>query len=56
MFEVGQKVILDNETNAEIVKVLKNGKIKISFWVHGFAMIKPELWTDTVRAARLAAR
>jgi len=53
MFTTGQKVILDNSTKAEVVKVFKNGKVKISFWVHGFAMIRPELWTDTVRANRL---
>lgn len=53
MFTTGQKVILDNSTKAEVVKVFKNGKVQIRFWVHGFAMIRPELWTDTVRANRL---
>jgi hypothetical protein len=56
MFEVNQKVTLDNETNAEVVKVLKNGMVKISFWVQSGFMIKPELWTDTVKAKRLTAR
>lgn len=53
MFTAGQKVILDNDTKAEVVKVFKNGKVKISFWVQTTLMLRPELWTDTVRAARL---
>lgn len=55
MFAIGQKVMLDNETKAEVVKVFKNGKVRISFWVQTSFMIRPELWTDNVRAARLTA-
>jgi hypothetical protein len=51
--KTGCKVLIDGKDRAEVVKVLKNGKVKVSFWVQAFGMTKPELWTDTVRAERL---
>lgn len=55
MFEVGQKVTTQFGRKAEVVKVLKNGKVKIKIWVQGGFMSKPELWNDTVRAETLVA-
>jgi len=52
--EIGQKVTMKDGTKAEVVKVFKNGKVKIQFWIQTFGMINPELWTDTVKADRLA--
>ena len=53
--EIGAKVMIDCKDKAEVVKVLKNGKIKVKFWVQTFGMIKPELWTETYRAERITA-
>ena len=52
----GDKVLIDGTQVAEIVKIFKNRKSKVSFWVHTFGMIQPELWTETVHTARLTAR
>ena len=43
-----------NGSQVEVLKVFKNGKVKIQFWVHTFGMVSPQLWTETVRADRLA--
>lgn len=55
MFAVGQKVTTQFGHKAEVVKVLRNGKVKIEMWVQGGFMTKPELWKDTVRAETLVA-
>ena len=52
----GDKVFIDGTQIAEIVKIFKNCKAKVSFWVQTSGMIHPELWTETVRIARLTAR
>ena len=56
MMEAGTKVLIDGKDKAEVVKALKNGKVKVQFWVQTLGMLKPELWTDTVRAERMVAR
>jgi hypothetical protein len=53
--QVGDKVLIDGKDKAEVVKVFKNGKVKVSFWVQSFGMVRPELWTETCRAERLSA-
>ena len=52
----GDKVLIDGTQVAEIVKVFKSCKAKVAFWVQTTGMIQPELWTETVRIARLTAR
>ena len=53
--QAGDKVMIDGKDKAEVVKVLKSGKIKVAFWVQTFGMTKPELWTETYRAERVSA-
>lgn len=50
----GQKVKWNGRT-AEVVKVYKNGRCKIAFWVQTFGMTKPELWNETVPCKSLEA-
>jgi len=52
----GDKVFINGTQIVEIVKIFKNRKAKVSFWVQTSGMIQPELWTETVRIARLTAR
>jgi len=49
-YQIGDKVKFGRDSQyGEVIQVLKNGKIKIAYWVHGGFSTKPELWKDTFR-------
>ena len=56
MITEGTKVLLTDGTKAEVVKVFKNGKVKVRFWLDVPCKVHPVLWTQTVRAAEVTAR
>lgn len=49
----GDKIKIDGKDCGEVVRVLKNGKIVVSFWVQTSFMRHPELWRETFRAERI---
>ena len=55
MFTSGQKVKTSIAPSglAEVVKVFKNGKCRVAYWV--MVRGKPELWKETIRCSRLEA-
>lgn len=56
MFKVGDKVkFWDGKQVGEVVKVLRNGKIKVAYWMQGGFMTEPELWKDTFKPEELEA-
>ena len=53
MFTVGQKVktSIAPTGRAEVVKVFKNGKCRVAYWVA--VRGKPEIWKETLRCTDL---
>ena len=55
-FKTGDKVLMFGKDHAEVIRVYKNGKVRVSFWVQAQGMIEPELWHDNVWASVLSPR
>jgi hypothetical protein len=52
-YQPGDKVLIFGKDRAEVVRVFKNGKVRVAFWVQTLGMTTPELWQDNVWASIL---
>ena len=53
-YKAGDKVLMFGKDRAEVVRVFKNGKVRVAFWVQTPLMRNPELWHDNVWASVLS--
>ena len=44
-----------NGGKAEVLRVFKNGRVRIAFWVQSLGMTEPKLWKETVSAKCLGS-